>query len=132
MGTCASPQHREYFHSHPGSGARSRVTADGRCPSERVRRHVRQSLDPILMRRHVCQPRLSWVEKVEAIGLTYHSHDHGPYWDESACYEFTSAEIVSIEAAAHALHYLCIEAAERSEEHTSELQSQSNLVCRLL
>src|SRR2546427_1441426 len=27
---------------------------------------------------------------------------------------------------------LCREAAQRSEEHTSELQSQSNLVCRLL
>src|SRR2546430_8091683 len=29
-------------------------------------------------------------------------------------------------------HGLCAAAAKRSEEHTSELQSQSNLVCRLL
>src|SRR5688572_31009197 len=28
--------------------------------------------------------------------------------------------------------YLCLVVARRSEEHTSELQSQSNLVCRLL
>src|SRR5688572_30948739 len=32
----------------------------------------------------------------------------------------------------HLLHHFASSAAERSEEHTSELQSQSNLVCRLL
>jgi glutathionylspermidine synthase len=64
------------------------------------------------MQRHVCQPRSGWIEKVEAIGLTYHSHEHGPYWDESACYEFTAPEIDSMEAAARALHHLYIEAAQ--------------------
>ncbi len=64
------------------------------------------------MRRHICQPRPAWREKVEAIGLTYHSHEHGPYWDESACYEFTTAEITTLETAALDLHYLCIKAAE--------------------
>src|SRR5688572_31825490 len=33
---------------------------------------------------------------------------------------------------AHFLHTLTAEPPTRSEEHTSELQSQSNLVCRLL
>ena len=64
------------------------------------------------MRRHVCQPRAAWREKVEEIGLTYHSHEHGPYWDESACYEFTAAEITALETAARDLHVLCIDAAE--------------------
>jgi glutathionylspermidine synthase len=64
------------------------------------------------MQRHRCQPRAGWREKVAKVGLTYHSHEHGPYWDESACYEFTAAEIDELEAAAHALHYLCINAAE--------------------
>jgi glutathionylspermidine synthase len=64
------------------------------------------------MRRHHCQPRLAWRPKVEEVGLTYHSHDSGPYWDESACYEFSGAEIDTIESAARALHYLCIDAAE--------------------
>ena len=64
------------------------------------------------MRRHRCQPRPDWRAKVEEIGLTYHSHEHGPYWDESACYELTAAEVDRLERAAHALHYLCIEAAE--------------------
>jgi glutathionylspermidine synthase len=64
------------------------------------------------MQRHRCQPRPAWREKVEEIGLTYHSHEHGPYWDESACYEFTAAEVNALENAAQALHHLCIEAAE--------------------
>jgi len=40
------------------------------------------------MQRHLCQPRPDWLEKVERVGLTFHSHDEGPYWDESAAYEF--------------------------------------------
>ncbi len=64
------------------------------------------------MKRHACQPRADWRPKVESVGLTYHSHDEGPYWDESACYELTLAEVNTLEAAANTLHYLCIEAAE--------------------
>ena len=64
------------------------------------------------MQRHRCQPRPDWRAKVEEIGLTYHSHEDGPYWDESVCYELTAAEVDRLEKAAHALHYLCIEAAE--------------------
>ena len=64
------------------------------------------------MQRHTCQPRAAWRETVEATGLTYHSHETGPYWDESACYELTAAEVERLEKAAHALHYLCIDAAE--------------------
>ncbi|TAL03101.1 MAG: glutathionylspermidine synthase family protein, partial [Verrucomicrobia bacterium] len=64
------------------------------------------------MKRHVCQPRPDWRAKVESIGLTYHSHENGPYWDESACYEFTRAEVDSLEAAANELHYRCIDAAQ--------------------
>lgn len=64
------------------------------------------------MHRHSCAPRSNWIERVEKIGLTYHSHENGPYWNESACYEFTAAEVDTLESAAHTLHYLCIEAAE--------------------
>jgi glutathionylspermidine synthase len=49
---------------------------------------------------------------VEAVGLTYHSHDFGPYWDESACYQLTLDEVNALEAAANTLHHLCIDAAE--------------------
>ena len=64
------------------------------------------------MRRHHSPPRPNWRQRVEEIGLTYHSHDTGPYWDESACYELSAREVDELEAAANALHYLCIEAAE--------------------
>src|SRR5438445_6599806 len=64
------------------------------------------------MKRHCCSPRSNWREKVENIGLTFHSHDNGTYWDESACYEFTAAEIDELEIAANKLHFLCIDAAE--------------------
>ncbi|MBM3852097.1 MAG: glutathionylspermidine synthase family protein [Verrucomicrobia bacterium] len=65
------------------------------------------------MQRHCCLPRPAWRSQVESLGLTYHTHDEGPYWDESACYEFTTAEIDTLERAARELHYLCIEAAEQ-------------------
>jgi glutathionylspermidine synthase len=64
------------------------------------------------MQRHICQPRPDWREKVESVGLTYHSHDHAPYWDESACYELTRDGIEALERAANALHALCLQAAE--------------------
>jgi len=64
------------------------------------------------MQRHRCNPRPDWRQRVEEVGLTYHSHADGPYWDESACYELTAREVDELEAAARALHYLCIEAAE--------------------
>lgn len=64
------------------------------------------------MQRHACAPRPAWRERVEAIGLTYHSHEHGPYWDESACYELTASEVNALETAADELHRRCIAAAE--------------------
>lgn len=64
------------------------------------------------MQRHVITPRPDWRAKVESTGLTYHSHDEGPYWDESACYELTAGEVARLESAARTLHYLCIDAAE--------------------
>ena len=64
------------------------------------------------MKRHRYQPRPDWRAKVETVGLTFHSHDNGPYWDESAGYELTRAEVDELEAAANTLHFLCIDAAE--------------------
>lgn len=65
------------------------------------------------MHRRRSEPRPAWREQVEKIGLTYHTHEEGPYWDESVCYEFTADEIERLERAARTLHYLCIDAAEQ-------------------
>ncbi len=64
------------------------------------------------MKRHCRQPRPDWREKVEHVGLTFHSHENGPYWDESAAYELTAREVEQLEIAANKLHFLCIDAAE--------------------
>ena len=63
------------------------------------------------MQRHIRQPRPDWRAKVESVGLTYHSHDDAPYWDESACYELSRAEVGTLERAANTLHQLCLKAA---------------------
>ena len=55
------------------------------------------------MIRHSINPRENWQAKVEEKGLVYHTTDDGSvYWDESAYYEFTSAEIDRIEVASYA------------------------------
>lgn len=69
------------------------------------------------MQRHRSIPRPGWREKVAEIGLTYHSHDEGPYWDESAAYELSAREVELLETAANTLHYLCIDAAEAVIHH---------------
>jgi glutathionylspermidine synthase len=64
------------------------------------------------MQRHTCHPREDWRDRVASVGLTYHTHDSGPYWDESAYYELTRSEVDALERAANTVHRLCIEAAE--------------------
>ena len=63
------------------------------------------------MHRRVISSRSDWRAKVEEVGLSYHTHETGPYWDESAYYQFSAAEIDQLESAANALHHLCLEAA---------------------
>lgn len=63
------------------------------------------------MQRRLSIPRPDWQIKAEQIGFTYHTHETGPYWDESVCYEFAAPEINALETAAAELHRLCIEAA---------------------
>src|SRR5262245_25520570 len=64
------------------------------------------------MRRHTIQPRPNWQQRVEEVGLSYHSHEDGPYWDESAYYEFSTDQINELETAANTLHDLCLQAVE--------------------
>ncbi|HEV2646967.1 MAG TPA: glutathionylspermidine synthase family protein [Acidobacteriaceae bacterium] len=69
------------------------------------------------MRRVPLTPRADWQAKVEAVGLTFHSPDamaeHSrTYWDESACYEFTAAEVDTLELAANQMQEMCLAAAQ--------------------
>lgn len=64
------------------------------------------------MQRISITPRAQWQEKVEEVGLTFHSPEGQLYWDEAATYVFSAAEIDLLEAAANELHKLCLDAAQ--------------------
>lgn len=64
------------------------------------------------MRRLTLDPRPQWQAKVAELGLLWHSDAEGPYWDESAAYAFSMAQVEAIEEAAEAVHRLYVEAAE--------------------
>ena len=65
------------------------------------------------MRRVAIEPRDNWQQKVEAVGLTFHTLDNGdPYWDESAAYEFSANEINTLEAAGNEMQEMCLAAAQ--------------------
>jgi glutathionylspermidine synthase len=77
------------------------------------------------MQRICLTPRDDWQQKVESAGLTFHSPEgmDRPYWDESAAYEFTAAEIDTLEAAGNTLQEMCLSAAEHviKEKRYAEL-----------
>jgi glutathionylspermidine synthase len=63
------------------------------------------------MRRCAVAPRTDWRARVEQQGLVFHTtRETGVYWGEGAYYEFTAAEIDSLEAAARELHARCLDA----------------------
>ena len=64
------------------------------------------------MKRITITPRADWQKKVEEIGLIYHHTEGRPYWNESAYYSFTSAEIDRIELATNELHEMCLKTAQ--------------------
>lgn len=65
------------------------------------------------MQRIPLSPRTDWQQKVESAGLTFHTLENGqPYWDESAAYQFTAAEIDTLEAAGNTLQTMCLAAAQ--------------------
>jgi glutathionylspermidine synthase len=89
------------------------------------------------MQRHSIAPRENWQRVVEQQGLTFHSAqaapgvgNERPYWDESACYEFSAAEIDRLEAAANALQEMCLAAAQHviDEKRYAELEIPAEAV----
>lgn len=65
------------------------------------------------MRRLTLVPRPGWQAAVERLGLTFHTQADGrPYWNEAAAYEFTAAEVDTLERATDELMDRCLEAGE--------------------
>ena len=77
------------------------------------------------MQRTSLTPRDDWQQKVESAGLTFHSPEgmDRPYWDESVAYEFSAAEIDTLEAAGNTLQEMCLSAAQHviDEKRYAEL-----------
>jgi glutathionylspermidine synthase len=76
------------------------------------------------MHRIPLTPRNHWQQTVESQGLTFHTLENGtPYWDESAAYQFTAAEIDTLEAAGYTLQEMCLAAAQNiiDEKRYAEL-----------
>lgn len=70
------------------------------------------------MWRETRSPRPDWQEHVEdELGFIYHTIDGAPYWDESACYVFSRAEVDTLERATNELQRLCLLAAEHVLQH---------------
>jgi glutathionylspermidine synthase len=61
------------------------------------------------MERQRITPRRDWQAQLEAVGFGFHSLD-GAYWDESACYRFTSEEVDLLEAVTAELHEMSLAA----------------------
>ncbi len=62
------------------------------------------------MKRIALDPRSDWRAQADAIGFVYHDMGGAPYWDESAAYAFTLAEIeTDLEPAAEQLHAMCLD-----------------------
>lgn len=62
------------------------------------------------MQRIAVKERDDWRQTAEEHGFSFHSLEGDPYWDESAYYRFTLAEIEDdLEAPAEALEQMCFE-----------------------
>ncbi len=64
------------------------------------------------MRRETITPRPGWQQKLEQIGFDFYVLDGKTYWNEQACYAFTSDQIDELEATTEELHGLCLKAVE--------------------
>jgi glutathionylspermidine synthase len=61
--------------------------------------------------RRKIQPREGWQAQLESVGFSFHSLE-GAYWDESACYRFSSSEIDMLEEATAELHRMSVAAVQ--------------------
>src|SRR6266699_67486 len=72
------------------------------------------------MQRIPCPERADWRALAEQVGFVYHTIDDAPYWDESAYYAFTLAEIErDLQGPTAALDAMCRELVARAiaDEH---------------
>lgn len=69
------------------------------------------------MFRHRIPPRHDWRERAQSLGFAYAEIAGEPYWDESACWEFSAAEVDVLDDALAELERLTRLAAEHAVRH---------------
>jgi len=73
------------------------------------------------VKRIATTPRPDWRAHVERdLGFAFHTIDGAPYWDETACYEFTAAEVDALEDATGELEQMCLALVERAVKSGGE------------
>ena len=60
------------------------------------------------LRRHSIAPRTDWPERAALLGFDYANVQDGSYWDETACWELTSAEVDMLDATTAELERMCL------------------------
>ena len=75
------------------------------------------------MERHTTRPREGWQAIVEGQGLIWHTDGTDRYWDESAYYSFTLAEIEAIEEATEEVYQRFVDAGDKIANDPDMLES---------
>ena len=66
------------------------------------------------VRRLAMTPRPDWRVHVERdLGFVFHTMNDAPYWDETACYAFTAAQVDELEAATGEFEQMALELVDR-------------------
>jgi glutathionylspermidine synthase len=68
------------------------------------------------VRRISIDPRPNWQQEVEKYGFLFHTLRGEPYWDETACYQFTRSEIDTLDYGTEDLHNMCLALVEEVVE----------------
>ncbi len=64
------------------------------------------------MQRIPITPRADFAARAQELGFAFHTIDGKPYWNESAAYRFTAAEVDTLEDATAELERICLAAVE--------------------
>lgn len=69
------------------------------------------------MKRISIAERQGWKEKAEHLGFNFHTIDNEPYWDESAYYQLTLAQVENdLEEPTREIHAMCLDLVDRVVE----------------
>ena len=69
------------------------------------------------MRRVAIPPRPDWPARAKNLGFDFAEIDGQPYWDETAYWRFTAAQIDALDDATAELQRLCLAAADHAVRH---------------